>query len=133
MVDIKHAMKAFSKAQLSSWLSSILDYAVTIFLAVFFDVWYVYATFIGALAGGILNCTINYKWVFSHDGRRKRSIAFRYLMVWSVSIILNTLGTFSLTEATAISFVIVKAVVAIVVALVWNYQMQRLYVFNGTK
>ena len=54
----------------------------------------------------------------------------RYFLVWTGSILLNTLGTFLLTELSGVYFIIVKAVVAVAVAVLWNYQMQRIFVFK---
>lgn len=127
---IKNAVITFGKAQISAWIASFVDFAVTIILAQFAELWYGYSTFIGALMGGITNCIINYKWVFHPDSINKRHVAARYMIVWAGSILLNTFGTLSLTEATGVSFIIVKAAVAIAVAVLWNYQMQRLFVFN---
>lgn len=128
---IKNAVITFGKAQISAWIASFVDFAVTIILAQFAELWYGYSTFIGALMGGITNCIINYKWVFHPDSINKRYMAARYMMVWTGSILLNTFGTLALTEATGVSFIIVKAAVAIAVAVLWNYQMQRLFVFNA--
>ncbi len=128
---IKNAVITFGKAQISAWIASFVDFAVTIILAQFAELWYGYSTFIGALMGGITNCIINYKWVFHPDSINKRHIAARYMMVWTGSILLNTFGTLALTEATGVSFIIVKATVAVAVAVLWNYQMQRLFVFNA--
>ena len=63
-------------------------------------------------------------------GMKKKIIAMRYFFVWTGSIVLNTLGTFLLTELSGVYFIIIKALVAIVVAVSWNYQMQRIYVFK---
>lgn len=128
---IKNAVITFGKAQISAWIASFVDFAVTIILAQFAELWYGYSTFIGTLMGGITNCIINYKWVFHPDSINKRHVAARYMIVWTGSILLNTFGTLSLTEATGVSFIIVKAAVAVAVAVLWNYQMQRLFVFNG--
>ena len=128
---IRNAVITFGKAQISAWIASFVDFAVTIILAQFAELWYGYSTFIGALMGGITNCIINYKWVFHPDSINKRHIAARYMMVWTGSILLNTFGTLALTEATGVSFIIVKAAVAVAVAVLWNYQMQRLFVFNA--
>lgn len=54
----------------------------------------------------------------------------RYIFVWAVSIALNTFGTFSLTELTNTNYIISKAIVAVLVAVFWNYQMQRSFVFH---
>lgn len=128
---MKNAVITFGKAQISAWIASFVDFAVTIILAQFAELWYGYSTFIGALMGGVTNCIINYKWVFHPDSINKRHIAARYMMVWTGSILLNTFGTLYLTEATGVSFIIVKAAVAVAVAVLWNYQMQRLFVFNA--
>ena len=127
---MKNAVITFGKAQISAWIASVVDFAVTIGLAQYAELWYGYSTFIGAFMGGITNCIINYKWVFHPDSINKRYMVARYMMVWTGSILLNTFGTLTLTEATGVSFIIVKAAVAIAVAVMWNYQMQRLFVFN---
>ena len=77
--------------------------------------WYGYATFIGAVSGGMVNCAINYRWVFHAFGMKKKYIALRYMFVWGVSIALNTLGTCQVTEMTGLNYVIPKAIVAVLV------------------
>ena len=57
-----------------------------------------YATFTGSVVGGIVNCVINYGWVFHAEDCKKTHVAVKYLFVWGGSIILNTWGTFALTE-----------------------------------
>jgi len=130
MGNLKHEMFTFYKAQMSAWVASAIDYALTILLTELCGVWYVCSTFIGALAGGVANCLINYQWVFNHEPGRRRRVALRYLVVWCVSILLNTYGTYFLTEQTGVNYIIAKAVVACAVAVLWNYQMQRLFVFK---
>ena len=88
----------FCKAQLSAWLASAVDFLVTISLVKFGGLFYLYATFIGSVVGGITNCIINYGWVFHAVGCKKVYVAVKYLFVWGMSIMLNTWGTFALTE-----------------------------------
>lgn len=133
MDNLKSALLLFGKAETSACLASVVDFGITILLAEVFNVWYAYATFVGAISGGVANCCINYRWVFHPDGLKKRWVACRYLLVWLVSIVLNTSGTYLLTEATGINFIIVKTLVACLVATLWNYQMQRTYVFHYKK
>lgn len=123
----------FAKAQCSAWVASSIDFGITLILAKIVGIWYAYATFIGAISGGMTNCVINYQWVFHAFGMKKKYVAVRYVFVWAVSIMLNTYGTYRLTEATGISFIIVKALVAVLVAVFWNYQMQSHFVFHITK
>ena len=133
MGNISRAIKTFVKAQCSATIATGADFATTIVLAKFLHLWYADATFIGAVTGGIVNCCINYRWVFRSFGLKKKYIAIRYFIVWAGSIALNTYGTYKLTESTGIDFVISKAIIAIAVAVLWNYQMQRWFVFHHVK
>ena len=133
MGNLKRALLTFGKAETSACLASVVDFGVTILLAEVVHVWYAYATFVGAVSGGVVNCCINYKWVFCPEGLTKRGVAFRYLVGWGGSICFNTSGTYLLTEWTGANFIIMKTLVACVVATLWNYQMQRVYVFQTRK
>ena len=121
----------FCKAQCSAWIASAIDFGTTIILAHVFGLWYGYSTFIGALNGGIANCLINYRWVFHAFEMKKRNIAIRYLVVWGGSILLNTYGTYILTELSDQYFMFSKIIVSVIVAVFWNYQMQYRFVFNS--
>ena len=94
-------------------------------------VWYGYATLIGAFTGGLVNCGINYRWVFHAFGLKKKYVALRYVFVWVGSIALNTFGTWRLTELAGINYVISKTIVAVLVAVLWNYQLQSKFVFKS--
>lgn len=128
---LKNAVITFGKAQVSAWIASIVDFSITVGLSQLLNLWYGYCTFTGALMGGIINCLINYKWVFHADDVKKKAVAIRYMIVWAGSIGLNTFGTLTLTELTGVYFVIIKAIVAIAVAILWNYQLQKLFVFRS--
>ena len=98
------------------------------------------STFLGALTGGVVNCVINYRWTFKSQETSKRRIALRYSLVWAGSILLNTLGNvlvisiiegFGSGERASLQLVmIVKTIIAILVAVFWNYTMQKCYVFK---
>ena len=74
---IKNAVITFGKAQISAWIASFVDFAVTIILAQFAELWYGYSTFIGALMGGITNCIINYN---GHPYAKKNGVRFSFKM-----------------------------------------------------
>lgn len=61
----------------------------------------------------------------------KRNIAIRYIIVWGGSILLNTYGTYILTELSDQYFMFSKIIVSVIVAVFWNYQMQYRFVFNS--
>lgn len=135
----------FCKAQLSAQFASLVDFLVTILLVKLLDLFYLYATFLGSVAGGMVNCAINYRWVFHSDGCKKLHVALKYVIVWIGSILLNTWGTFVLTEwLTGMTwvngilgyyvdnvFILAKIIVAVLVAFFWNYHMQRVFVYRN--
>ena len=126
-------MFTFGKAESSAILASAADFGLTIFLVRALGVWYARASFFGALMGGIVNCYVNYRWVFDKQKQRKPFIALNYFFVWSFSILFNTAGTWFFTVLSGMNFIIVKAVVAIIVAILWNFQMQRVFVFRNLR
>ena len=142
----------FLRAQFSSQLASITDFSVTIILAntiitrsLAGEGYYVYATFIGALCGGCVNCMINYKWTFKSSSVKKRYVAIKYVLVWVGSLILNIYGTYLSTELlktwVALQdflghlfdnvFIVCKLIVSLLVGFLWNYNMQRLFVYRN--
>ncbi len=150
---VKKAVKAinektgffmFLRAQFSSQLASITDIFVTVLLGIVLNIYYVYATFFGSVCGGIINCIINYKWTFKSQGIKKRHVAIKYAVVWVGSIFFNTYGTYLLTEFLSRIgwmeklmgsfiddiFILCKIVVSLIVGFLWNYNMQRLFVYK---
>lgn len=132
----KKGLIELCKAQVSAGLATLSDFLTTAF--VFQLSRHVMgSTAAGAVLGGIINCCINYRWTFQGTGRTKKSIFWRYLLVWIGSILLNTFGTdyaVSLCirwfpkELTMV--IICKAMVAILIAICWNFTMQKYFVFK---
>lgn len=130
MGRVKHELWVFCKAQLSAQIATIIDFTMSLFLASVCGLWYVYATFLGALSGGIANCVLNYQWVFKSKDLKKRYVTLKYLLVWTGSIWLNTGGTYLLTELSGQHFIFAKIVMAVMIALLWNYPLQRVFVYR---
>lgn len=132
----KKGLIELCKAQVSASLATLSDFLTT---AVVFQLsrHVMGSTAAGAILGGIINCCINYRWTFQGTGRTKKSIFWRYLLVWIGSILLNTFGTDyavrlceGFTDSNTLIVIICKAIVAIIVALGWNFVMQKYYVFK---
>ena len=70
----RYAVWVFIKAQLSSYVASLVDFLVTILLVKLSGLFYLYATFLGSVAGGMVNCVINYGWVFLRTPVTKRPL-----------------------------------------------------------
>ena len=130
----------FCKAQISSLVATSIDFAVTAFLFQVCEVYYVCSTFLGAVSGGIVNCIINYKWTFYGCRQSKVAVMLRYSLVWIGSILLNTWGTAVgarvLSGNTLVeldSVILAKVIVAVLVAVVWNFMMQKYFVYRKRK
>lgn len=132
----------FLKAQFSAIVATACDFLLTAFLYQVLGMPLVVSTFLGALTGGVVNCVINYRWTFKSQETSKRRIALRYSLVWAGSILLNTLGNvlvisiiegFGSGERASLQLVmIVKTIIAIFVAVFWNYTMQKRFVFKNS-
>ena len=79
MGNIRRGIVTFTKAQCSASVATVADFALTIVLAKFCHMWYADATLLGAIFGGIVNCSINYRWVFHALGMKKKYVALRHL------------------------------------------------------
>ena len=132
----------FIRAQISSIISTCIDWTVTFILTDWLNVWYVISTITGATSGGITNFLLNRHWTFysgtdhkkyntGNDSEIKGQFV-RYIVVWSGSILLNTLGTIFFTEITHLNYLLSKAITAIIVAFSFNFLMQKKYVFRFT-
>lgn len=134
-------LKAFASAQ----FCTLIDFVVTVVLSSVLGVYYVVATALGAVSGGVSNCIVNYRWVFPHTDSKKYFVALKYLMVWLMSILLNTYGTYLLTEGVRDAswvtsllgsysdqiYIASKMAISLLVSLAWNYPMQRYFVYRN--
>ena len=127
-MEARRTIFQFIEAQMSSLISTFVDFTLTAFLVKFAGWWYVYGTLAGAVAGGATNCIINYNWTFKGSEQQKRTIM----------LILNTTGTAIVAnilshDGTAKAFGIVmeaKTLVAVLVAILWNFTMQKKFVYK---
>nr|MBP7471921.1 GtrA family protein [Prevotella sp.] len=134
MGHIKHEIWTLSKAEMSSTVSSIVDFGLAIGLSEIGMLPYQWSNIIGVMSGGITNCCLNYRFVFKNTSRTKKGVAWRYLMVWFGSMTFNGLGTNMVTSYFGAQwFIIVKCVIAVIIAIFFNYPLQHHFVFKIKK
>ena len=129
--SLKHNIILFVKAQGSAIVGTIIDFAIAIALTKICSMFYLHANMAGAFCGGVTNCIINYKYVFEDAHQKKRHVGFKYFIVWVGSILLNSYGTYALTELSHVYFLCPKIIVSVIVAVFWNYQLQRYFVYRN--
>ena len=98
MGKIKHELYTFGKAEVTASMGSAVDFGLAFMLSDIVGIYYGLANALGVMAGGVTNCCLNYRYVFGDSNRRKRSVAWRYFIVWAISWLLNSGGTIALTE-----------------------------------
>lgn len=131
MANLKHEIWLLSKAEISASVASIIDFGLAIGLFEGGILNYSIANLIGVICGGITNCCINYRYVFCNTKHSKKGIVWRYFLVWFGSMSINGFGTNSITTFIGPKyFVLVKCVVAFIVAIFFNYPLQRKFVFK---
>ena len=116
--------------QLSSLIATGIDFSVLILCVEALKIWYVPATALGALVGGISNFFLNYYWVFFNRVSPVTVKMQRYFLILICSLLLNTLLVFLLTNFGKIEYVCSKVISAIIIGVCFNFQLHRYYVFK---
>ena len=140
----RHSLFMFLRAQLSAQFATLADFILTYVCFQWLGIYYVIATSIGAITGGIVNCVINYKWAFATKDCQFKWVFFKYILVWVGSFLLNVGGVYLLVEllkhhtylwerASGFYLIIAKIIVSVLVSVGWNYVLHRYFVFQDAK
>ena len=127
---LKLFVKTFGKAQFASFLGGMTDYGIMLLLTEVFGVYYVFSIAAGGTVGGIIMFAINRYWTFRATAVRKRSQVPRFIIVVLGSIMLKSSGTWLMTEFLHVDYRISRIIVDVMVAIGWNFTMQKLWVFR---
>lgn len=119
----------FLRFQLTAIIATAVDFLMTIFLKEALNVYYPYAVGGGAVSGAITAFTINRYWVFKSLETHPVKQAFRYMLVMSGSVILNTAGTYLVTEKFNFQYLISKAIIGLIVGFTYSYHFSKRFVF----
>lgn len=122
--------RLFFSAQVAAFLGTAVDFLTVIFFTEIIGLWYIYSNVIGAALGAITNFLLGRYWVFDSKEKKIHHQAFRYFLVATGSMILNTLGLWFLTEFTALYYVTAKVIVAVLIAFTFNFFLQKNFVFK---
>lgn len=124
----------FAKAQVSSFVGGIVDYLVMIFFTEVFHLHYTLSIAIGGIIGAIVNFSVNKKWTFRSKEQPYHfsglSQILRFVLVVMNSIILKASGTYFFTTFMKIDYKIGRIMTDLLVSLVFNYTLQKHWVFK---
>lgn len=132
-------LRSVASSQTASWVDLLTGFI----LFSFFDIVPWLSTAIGAVAGGIINCIINYRFTFHAQGCPWKAVIVKYMMVWTGSILLNAFGTqivyyilqhWHWLETIGFRpdgyYAAARLGVSLIVSWAWNFVLQRNFVYR---
>jgi putative flippase GtrA len=121
---------SLGRSVMTSIFTTALDFGTMMGLVELFHVDYVLATFFGTIVGFLANFAINRYWAFeAHDG----AIGWQFIRVLPVqagSTALQTVGVWIFDRFVGLHYWVAKIVVSALVYSLWNYPMNRFFVFG---
>jgi len=123
-------MITFTKAQIVSLLATGVDFLVTFLLSKLAGMPIVAAGATGTLLGGVTHFMVSRNWVFSARESKWAAQLNRYVLVWIGNFLLNVSGLWLVTHYTGIKDMNAKVIVAVTVAVCFNYPLQKRFVFK---
>ncbi len=113
-----------------SFIATSVDYSVFFVLSETAHVWYLLASFVGLIMGGITAFVLQRNWTFKKKDGKLSKHAIRYFGVWVTSILLNTSGLYFAVETIEMNAITAKVLVSIVVGIGFNFLMSKHFVFK---
>ncbi len=121
---------SLTRAQVASVIATLLDNLVYFLANELLGLWYVAATALGAFCGAVCHFILSRTWVFRSKHRPWHDQAWRYVLVSSGSLLLNTAGVTFFTEVVGLHNHISKVVTGLLVGLFYNFLLHRYFVFK---
>jgi putative flippase GtrA len=87
-------------------------------------------TAIGASVGGLTNFLLARAWIFRRQSGHWAGQAARYALVSGGGALWNTLGEHLMHDIERVQYVVARLIVSVAVSLLWNFPMQRRFVFR---
>jgi len=111
--------------------ATAIDFGTTIFLTETFLLWYGYSNAAGAFLGAVINFFISSFWAFKGSKNKLKNQMYKYAIVSTGSLILNTVLVVLLTDsALHFDYRVSKVITAVFIAWTYNFLLMRNYVFK---
>jgi putative flippase GtrA len=132
-VSARGGWRTLGRHQLGAMAATFVDFGVMILFHERLGISPVVATAIGATLGGITNFMLGRAWIFRGQSGHLHGQALRYAMVSAGGAGWNALGEQLVNGRAHVQYVLARAMVSVAVSLLWNYPMQREFVFREGK
>ncbi len=116
--------------QLGAVAATLIDFGCMIFGVQVLGLPPTAATAIGSGFGGITNFLLGRTWIFRQHSGDVTGQALRYALVSGASAGWNALGEHIVHDREHVQYVAARALVSLAVSLLWNFPMQRWFVFR---
>jgi putative flippase GtrA len=127
------ALRTLGRHQIGALVATAVDFGVMIFCVERLGFSPVLATALGATLGALTNFSLGRAWIFRlHSGKIDEQAA-RYVLVSAGSSGWNAVGEHVMHDLAHVEYVIARVIVAVSVSLLWNFPMQRRFVFREGK
>src|ERR1044072_2571964 len=126
-------MITFLKANAASLAASLSDFLMTMLLVQLCKVNVVMAAATGTVTGGIVNLLIGRQWVFGAGDEKAVRQLWKYALVWTGNLLLNTGGVYVFACQAGLHYVTSKVVTSLMVAFLYNYPLQKNFVFSNNR
>lgn len=124
------ALSLFLRHQIGAIFSTAVDFTTMILWVELGIGSPVSGTAVGATAGALSNFALGRHWIFGANGRPVAGQLVRYAMVSATGLGWNTLGQHWLLKATGWPYPLTRVMVAVAVGILWNFPLQRWWVFH---
>ena len=122
---------SFLRYNASAYTASFCDYLIFLLLrSEYVGIYYPIAKFIGSCVGATIAFILGRNWTFKNKDVIITKQSIRFGAVVAGSILLNTVGTYLVTEGFHIDEKYSAIIVAIFVGVSYNFPMQRYFVFR---
>ncbi|MCX6215857.1 GtrA family protein [Spirosoma sp.] len=123
-------MRTFFKVQATSMVASGFDFLTTVGCVNWLNCWYLTASVIGAVGGGLVNFGMSKSWTFTQSNQPVGQQFGRFVLVWLGNTGLNAAGLFMVTHFLDVRYLVAKTMVAILIGVSYNYFFQKDFVFS---
>jgi putative flippase GtrA len=127
----------FSKAQIAAFSGGTVDYLIMIGLTEFAHFHYTYSIILSGIIGAYFNFKLNKSWTFvSSELAYKNSTKIqliKFAVVVLNSVLMKSAGTYFITTYIKTDYYISRLFTDAFVSLVFNYNLQKYWVFKKDK
>ncbi len=116
--------------QVGAFVATAVDYVVMISVVSTFHVPPAWGTALGAACGGTANFLLGRFWIFHPTEDSTKSQAARYALISLSSLLLNAAGVYILSTRHNVQYIAARITVSTFISVLWNYPMQRSFVFR---